>query len=29
MKVYISRDKKGYINAYHTSAEFTAFDPRR
>ena len=26
MKVYISRDKKGYINAYHTSAEFTAFE---
>lgn len=26
MKVYISRDQNGYINTYHTSAEFTAFE---
>lgn len=26
MRVFISRDQNGYINAYHTSAEFTAFE---
>lgn len=26
MKVFISRDQNGYINAYHTSTEFTAFE---
>lgn len=26
MKVYVATDNKGYISAYHTSAEFTAFE---
>ena len=26
MKVYVATDNKGYISAYHTSAEYTAFE---